>query len=128
MFTTLDILSSLKVPIRWISFEPLNGYYADIMRSFNMAVQWAVIGAASKRGKLYPPKVKHFTTLMKALRDEQFMPVFFKHNMKCLPEAANDWYDMFPDETMADSALFDYNRSWLIDRRQELIDKEWWQK
>ena len=95
MKRALEVLSEVKVPVRWISFEPLNDDYADILLDYQGAIQWAVIGAASNGRKEYPPRKSDFVSVQKEL-DRQKVPTFYKGNMRTLRLAAMNWREDFP--------------------------------
>jgi len=86
--------------VTWMSFEPLSNDYSRIVSRYPFALRWAVIGAASNGRTLYPPVNWHFTNMLDIL-DHQQVPVFFKGNMKSLPEAVQDWRVEYPSKEPA---------------------------
>ena len=96
MYRALKVLSLIDVPVRWMSFEPLNMDFSEIVEANPNALQWATVGAASDGRRLYPPDAMDFVFLMDEL-DSQNVPVFFKGNMKVLPSAARFWRAEFPE-------------------------------
>lgn len=95
METSLSYLEYVKSKVKWMSFEPLSKDYSDLVES-HPVLNWAVIGAASRGRQYFPPDPVHFNNLMRVL-DEQGVPVFFKGNLKSLPEAT-PWREDFPRE------------------------------
>lgn len=94
--TTLETLTEVKAPVRWVSFEPLSWDVSPIVSGYPNAIQWAVIGAASS-GKLYfPPDENHLRRLLTVL-DIQDVSVFYKGNLRSLPYAAGNWREEFPE-------------------------------
>lgn len=97
MEKALKTLSQVDVPVRWISFEPLNQDYSGWLQKYPDVIQWAVIGAASNGRKNYPPVLEDYLATEAEL-DRQSIPVFYKGNMNCLREAAMNWRQEFPYE------------------------------
>ena len=97
MKRAMEVLSNIDVPVRWISFEPLNEDYSSILKAHPNVIQWAVIGAASNGRKYYPPLQADYEATLAEL-DKQGIPVFFKGNMNSLRDAAMDWREEFPRE------------------------------
>lgn len=92
---TLKTLARVSVPVRWISFEPLSWDVSEIVARYPGAIQWAVIGAASNGRQEFPPAPDHFIRLLEVL-DAQGVKVFYKGNLRSLPEAAAAWREDFP--------------------------------
>jgi len=92
---TLTILSLVKVPVRWVSFEPLSYDVSETVKQFPGAIQWSVIGAASDGRLLYPPAELDLLHLLDVL-DAQNVRVFYKGNLRSLPLAAKHWREEFP--------------------------------
>jgi protein gp37 len=88
-------LADVAVPIRWMSFEPLSWDCAAIVAAYPGVLQWAVIGAASDGNTYYPPDAAVLHRLLDVL-DGQGVPVFYKGNLRSLPEAEADWRAAFP--------------------------------
>lgn len=84
---TLDVLSAVNVPVRWVSIEPLSWGCASIFAS-HAPVQWAVIGAASDGPKYFQPRREHVQILLDYF-DGLNIPVFFKGNLSYLPHREN---------------------------------------
>lgn len=82
--------------VTWMSFEPLSRDCSKIIAdTYPGVLRWAVIGAASKGRRYYPPEEKHVRDLL-AVLDDQHVPVFFKGNMRSLEWAAQNWRADFP--------------------------------
>ena len=95
--TSLERLRLLRVPVRWISFEPLSWDCADIVAQYPGVLTWCVIGAASRGRQEYPPAPETLQRLLDVL-DTQGVPVFFKGNLRSLPLAAQNWRANFPQK------------------------------
>lgn len=95
----LGQLSDVRVPIRWMSFEPLSWDVAPIISEYPNVIQWAVIGAASKGRRKYAPNVTHFNGLLDVLTFDE-VPVFFKGNLSSLGRVASPWREEFPRLSM----------------------------
>ena len=91
----LRTLADIAVPVRWMSFEPLSWDCSAIVAAYPGVLTWAVIGAASQGRLLYPPDAADLARLL-AVLDAQHVPVFFKGNLRSLPEAAAHWRSAFP--------------------------------
>jgi len=91
----LRTLTSMPVPVRWVSFEPLSWDCAAVVAQYPGAIQWVVIGAASDGAKEYPPARETLERLLDVL-DGQGVPVFYKGNLRSLPMAAAAWRADFP--------------------------------
>lgn len=85
----LNVLKEVRVPIRWMSIEPLSFNIASLLDDSNL--QWAVIGAATNGMKAYQPKRKWVEDTISVLK-KQDTRVFFKGNLKW-----EEWYEEFPD-------------------------------
>ncbi len=81
--------------ITWMSFEPLSQDWARVLVEYPDAIQWAVIGAASKGSQHYAPNEKHVSNLVEVL-DGWNLPVFYKGNLRSLPWARSNWRAEFP--------------------------------
>lgn len=95
---SLDVLTDLHVRhglVTWMSFEPLSQDWVDIVDQYPLALQWAVIGAASNGKTYYPPKEADVRRLIELL-DDRGVPIFFKGNMKSLSWARSNWREDFP--------------------------------
>lgn len=95
---TFEALAEANARVKWMSFEPLSWDVAEIVAGCDV-LTWAVIGAASNGAKYYAPDVEHFRSLVAEL-DYQDVAVFYKGNMKVLPEAASAWREEFPRESL----------------------------
>lgn len=95
LHVTLEALSAVDVPVRWMSFEPLSWDCSRIVAQYPKALQWAVIGAASNGRKLYAPDEGHVRALTEVL-DDQGCRIFHKGNMRALEWARNNWRNEFP--------------------------------
>lgn len=98
--TYIRQIAKVEALTRFISIEPLWFDVAPVVEKWIetyswFPFQWAIIGAASNGNKKYQPNPAHFTDLLRVL-DEQHIPVFFKGNLRDLPEAAADWREGFP--------------------------------
>jgi protein gp37 len=94
---SLDILSRVKVPVRWVSFEPLSWNVTEVMMGCTF-IQWAVIGAASNGKNYYLPNPDHVSGLLSML-DFWNVPVFFKGNLRGCP-AAEPWRVDYPPQSI----------------------------
>lgn len=74
-------LRSMGVSVTWCSFEPLSWDVAPIVADFPDALNWAVIGAASRGRNMFQPEPDHVQRLLDVL-DAQDVPVFFKGNLQ----------------------------------------------
>ena len=98
----LEGLTGIHATIRWMSFEPLSWDVSEIVKQYPVALDWAVIGAASKGKKLFPPSEHHFTALCDVLNFQE-VPIFYKGNLKSLKRASMNWREDFPrDSFIAD--------------------------
>jgi len=86
---SLDVLSQVDVPVRWLSIEPLSFDLAASLRNRNL--EWAVIGAATNGRKTYQPKAEWVRNVLEVL-DQQGTRVFFKGNLEWEP-----WREELPD-------------------------------
>lgn len=89
---TLEALSQLATPVRWLSIEPLSFDVAPILRQYPRAIEWAVVGAASNGRKLYQPKTAWVENTLQVL-DDHNVAVFFKGNLSWQP-----WREEFPQK------------------------------
>ena len=87
----LGVLSKLKVPVRWVSFEPLSFDVAPLLDD-DPPLEWAVIGAATNGRKAYQPESGWVSGLLSRL-DERGIPVFFKGNLEW-----SLWREEFPGQ------------------------------
>lgn len=88
----MEVLSQLRTPVRWVSFEPVAWDVAPILAEFPRVINWAVIGAASSGPKYYQPEKAHIQNLLDVL-DSQGVSVFFKGNLEWSP-----WREEFPQQ------------------------------
>jgi DNA repair photolyase len=112
MDRTLAVLAELKTQgiTTWSSAEPLTidlASYLDLHTKTKVIdewlklgkktppVDWIVIGAASDGPRYYPPSVTYFERLVNKAY-ELNIKLFYKGNLKSLPEAAADWREEFP--------------------------------
>jgi protein gp37 len=86
----LNVLSEIKVPVRWMSIEPLSFDIAPLL--VNSPLEWAVIGAATNGAKTYQPRPEWVSNALEVL-DEQHTAVFFKGNIDWPSE---EWREDFP--------------------------------
>lgn len=84
----VDILSKVRVPVRWMSIEPLSFNIAPLLK--DSALEWAVIGAATNGVKTYQPEPEWVQNVLDVL-DAQGTSVFFKGNLEW-----NPWREDFP--------------------------------
>lgn len=70
--------------ITWMSFEPLSWDVSPIVAEYSRAIDWAVIGAASRGRTYYQPRQEHVDALEDVLRG-QHVPVFYKGNLQREP-------------------------------------------
>jgi protein gp37 len=85
---SVAILRSLRVPVRWMSIEPLSFDIAPLL--VDSGLQWAVIGAATNGKKTYQPEAAWVAHVLEVL-DAQGTQVFFKGNLDWTP-----WREDFP--------------------------------
>lgn len=90
-----QILSRVKARVRWVSFEPLSRDYTAIAKAYPGAIQWAVIGAASRGNKYFQPNPAHVVSLRDVLR-AQGVKIFYKGNLRGNP-AAEPWLEEYPE-------------------------------
>ena len=105
MSFTLQTLGKVDANVKWISFEPLSHDYSALVNAFHTSINWAVIGAASYKRQYIPPATDDFISMM-AVLDSRNVPVFFKGNLKSLPEAVADWREEFPTISNQQLTLF----------------------
>jgi len=86
----LDVLSRIKVPVKWISFEPVSWNIAPILARFPGVISWAVIGAASSGRTYFQPDKQHIRNLLEVLSRHN-VATFFKGNLIWSP-----WREEFP--------------------------------
>lgn len=96
--TTLGILATLRVPVRWLSIEPISfdvsGCLDEAYELYGQAIQWAVIGAASNGAKVYQPNSIFVHRAKESLR-QMGAAIFYKGNLDGNP-AAQPWLEEFP--------------------------------
>lgn len=90
---TLDVLSRVEVPVRWMSIEPLSWDVSSIIED-HAPLQWAVIGAATNGPRVYQPNPRHVERLLEVF-DDQGVPVFFKGNLWG-NDGIDRWREYFP--------------------------------
>lgn len=97
---TMDVLKALRTrgTTTWLSAEPLSWHISSWL--IPAALDWCVIGAASTGRKYHAPRATVFTATVKQL-DKLGVPVFYKGNLRVLPEAVNDWREGFPQQRQA---------------------------
>lgn len=91
----LKLLTDTRASVRWMSFEPLSWNVSEIVAEYPVALDWAVIGAASSGRKKYPPEHSHFDALCDVLNFQE-VPIFYKGNLSSLPSAKTKWREDFP--------------------------------
>lgn len=91
----LDILTDVQASVRWMSFEPLSWDVSQWVAYRDRALNWAVIGAASRGRDYFPPAEQHVRNLIDVL-DYQGAPVYMKGNMRSLPWAVENWRQEYP--------------------------------
>ena len=84
----LDTLSWIKIPVKWMSIEPLSFDIAPLLKGSGL--QWAVIGAATNGKKAYQPEPVWVDNVLDVL-GAQGTRVFFKGNLVWEP-----WREEFP--------------------------------
>lgn len=87
----LEVLAQIKVPVRWMSIEPLSFDIADLIKG--APLEWAVIGAASKGRRTYQPRAEWVYKLLDVL-DTNGTKVFFKNELKW---PASQWRSEYPN-------------------------------
>jgi len=93
----LEILDQLRIPVRWMSIEPLSFDIAPLLA--DSPLEWAVIGAATNGKKTYQPQVEWVENVLDVL-DAQSTAVFFKGNLEWDP-----WREELPVQASAHSYL-----------------------
>lgn len=86
----LEVLSQLRVPVRWMSIEPLSWDIAPYL--VNSPLGWVVVGAASNGKRTYQPERTWVENVLKTM-DTQGTPVFFKGNLEW---PKSEWREDFP--------------------------------
>jgi protein gp37 len=86
----LEVLAQLRVPVRWMSIEPLSFDIAPLLK--DAPLEWAVIGAATNGTRTYQPQREWVENLL-AVLDAQGTKVFFKGNLEWDESA---WREDFP--------------------------------
>lgn len=76
----LRTLSKIKGCVRWMSFEPLSWDVSWVVERYPLALDWAVIGAATNGRTAYQPAMNHTQRLLDVL-DKWKVPVFMKGNL-----------------------------------------------
>ena len=87
--TAVATLKQIKVPVRWMSIEPLSFDIAPHLE--NSDLQWAVIGAATNGAKTFQPQPEWVNNVLEVL-DRQGTRVFFKGNLEWA-----EWREEFPE-------------------------------
>jgi len=83
---SLEVLSEISVPVRWVSAEPLSFNIASLLWDMyyntpqESQINWIVIGAASNGKQTYQPDPIWLFETMQAL-DFMGVPIFFKNNL-----------------------------------------------
>ncbi|MFZ4813515.1 MAG: DUF5131 family protein [Phototrophicaceae bacterium] len=85
----LDCLEQTKVPVKWISIEPLSFDIAPLLEGRHL--QWAIIGAATNGRVTYQPEPTWVQNVLDVL-DSQDTRVFFKGNLEW-----SSWREEFPE-------------------------------
>lgn len=95
---SLDCLRESRAEVKWMSFEPLAIDAAQVVAQYKGALNWAVVGAASKGKTYYQPDPAYLQRLVAEL-DEQGVRVFYKGNLRPSVEAGvlPVWREEFPD-------------------------------
>ncbi|MBW4439169.1 MAG: phage Gp37/Gp68 family protein [Pleurocapsa minor GSE-CHR-MK-17-07R] len=88
----LEVLRNIRVPIRWMSIEPLSFNIAPLL--VDSPLEWAVIGAATNGPKTYQPERDWVLNALKVLK-AQGTKIFFKGN---LDWPLDKWLEDFPDK------------------------------
>jgi protein gp37 len=111
----LAVLQTLRTAqpelVTWLSAEPLSWDVAPLLADRHLpspaggfaydvpatcAVRWIVIGAASHGRRYFPPEEGHARGLVE-WAEAHGVKVHFKGNMKCLPWAAANWREGWPE-------------------------------
>lgn len=87
---SLDTLSKLAVPIRWMSIEPLSFDIAPALDGHRL--EWAVLGAATNGSITYQPRHEWVENALAVLA-RMNTRIFFKGNLIWTP-----WQEEFPDQ------------------------------
>ena len=86
----LSVLAKIKVPVRWMSIEPISFNIADALSNWSatqdaaLPLEWAVIGAASNGAKHYQPEADYVQECHYVLRAHN-VRIFHKGNLKWEP-------------------------------------------
>jgi protein gp37 len=92
LHVALDMLEQIPLMLNtFCSFEPLSWDVSKIVNEHPDALNWAIIGAASRGRVYYQPQLEHLDALESVLHDFS-VPVFYKGNLKRLPRR-----EEFPD-------------------------------
>lgn len=86
----LTVLEQVRVPVRWMSIEPLSFDIAPLL--VNSPLEWAIIGAATNGRMTYQPQQTWVEHLLCVL-DAQGTQVFFKGNLEW---PVSEWREAFP--------------------------------
>lgn len=97
---TMEVLSEIRTPVRWLSIEPLSWNISGILEAHPGAIQWAVIGAASNGKRKYQPKAEWVDDVLNVL-DSQGVKVFFKGNLQW-----HVWREEFPAVAPRQMSMF----------------------
>jgi len=102
----IAFLTDLKIAgmTTWLSAEPLSWDISGLLEmelpraglGMRSAIDWCVIGAASDNGRNYPPDAATFERTRDILSGLG-VKLFYKGNLRSLPEAAAGWKEDFPD-------------------------------
>lgn len=84
----LDVLGRVRVPVRWMSIEPLSFDIAPLLH--RSPLEWAVIGAATNGHKTYQPEPQWVENVLNTLQS-QGTRIFFKGNLTWDP-----WLEEMP--------------------------------
>lgn len=101
MRRAMEVLSQVSVPVRWVSFEPLSFNVAGVVSMYPRAIQWAVIGAASRGSDYFQPDPVWVRMLHNAL-DDYGVSVFHKGNLEWEPRR-----EEFPDRQVEPSPVME---------------------
>ena len=87
----LQHMESIRATVRFLSIEPLWFDAGRILRRhrmgdgrFGLPIEWAIVGAATKRRKRYQPEHAHVNAVLREC-DRHSIPVFFKGNLYWSP-------------------------------------------
>lgn len=112
--TALQSVTQIDVPIRFVSMEPLSmtdeqtlldgqpfaSAMLDVLDTYAVGLQWAIIGAASAGRHYIQPDINILHRTRHILANKHGIPVWFKNNLEpeLVTAGGNLWYAYHPNE------------------------------